>query len=66
MRTGGSASIGVVAKGVNVHATLSIGIVTGDVPRDGGVGTLRGLLEGDGTSDLGVSTENSDYGSVSF
>ena len=32
VRAGGSAAVGVVAKGVDVHATLSVGIVAGDVP----------------------------------
>ena len=52
VRAGGSAAVGVVTKGVDVHTTLSVGIVAGDVPGDGGVGTLRGLLEGNGTGDL--------------
>jgi|SRR5690242_5397116 len=30
--SGRSAAVGVVAEGVNVHATLSVGVVTGDVP----------------------------------
>lgn len=58
VRAGGSAAVGVVTEGVNVHTTLGVGVVTGDVPGDGGVSTLRGLLEGDGTGDLGVSTED--------
>jgi len=37
VRTGGCAAVGVVAKGVNVHTTLSIGVVASDVPCDGGV-----------------------------
>ena len=57
MRTSGGTTVGVVTKGVNVHATLGVGIVAGDVPRDGGLGTLGGLLESDGTGDLGVSTK---------
>lgn len=32
VRTGGGAAVGVVAKGVDVHTTLSVGIVSGDVP----------------------------------
>lgn len=32
VRTGAGAAIGVVSEGVDVHATLSAGIVTGDVP----------------------------------
>jgi hypothetical protein len=61
VRTGTRASIGVVAKSVNVHTTLSVGIVASDVPGNGGVGRLRGLLEDDGTRDFGVTSENSDY-----
>jgi hypothetical protein len=58
VRAGGSAAIGVVTEGVNVHTTLSVGVVAGDVPGDGGVSTFGGLLEGDGTGDLRVSTED--------
>jgi len=57
----GSAAIGVVAESVDVHATLSVGVVAGDVPCDGGLRVLVGLLEGDGSLDVGVSTEDSDY-----
>jgi hypothetical protein len=32
VRTGGSATVGVVTELVDVHATLSVGIVSGDVP----------------------------------
>ena len=56
----GSAAIGVVAESVDVHATLSVGVVAGDVPCDGGLRVLVGLLEGDGSLDVGVSTEDSD------
>lgn len=58
MRAGGGAAVGVVTVGVNVHATLGAGIMAGNVPADGRLGTLRGLLESDGTGDLGVSTED--------
>lgn len=58
MRTSRSAAIGVVAKGVNVETTLSIGVVAGDVPSDGSGSRLRLLLEGDGTANLGVTSEN--------
>lgn len=54
----GSAAIGVVTKGMDVHATLGIGIVAGDVPADSSGSRLRLLLEGDGTRDLGVSTDD--------
>ena len=61
MRASGGAAVGVVTKGVDVHTTLSVGIVTSDVPRDGGVGRLGSLLKGDGAGDLGVTTEDSNY-----
>jgi len=32
VRTGGSAAVGVVTEGVDVHTTLSVGIVSSDVP----------------------------------
>lgn len=61
MRAGRGATIGVVAKGVDVHATLSIGIVAGNVPGDGGGVRLGGLLEGDSAGDLGVTTDDANY-----
>ena len=60
VRSSARASIRVVTECVNVHATLSIGVVARDVPCNGGVGGLVGLLEGDGALDVGVTTENSD------
>jgi hypothetical protein len=60
VRTGRCAAIGVVTELVNVHATLSVGVVAGDVPCDGGWGALTGLFKGDSALDVGVSTENSD------
>jgi hypothetical protein len=32
MRTGARATVGIVAEGVNMDATLSVGIVAGDIP----------------------------------
>jgi len=61
VRARGRAAVGVVTKGVNVHATLGVGIVAVDVPRHGRLGALGGLLEGDGALDAGVTTENSDW-----
>ena len=60
MRTSGRAAIGVIAESVNVHAALSVGVVASNVPRDGGVGRLVSLLKGDGSLDIGVSTEDGD------
>jgi hypothetical protein len=57
--TSGSAAVGVVTELVNVETTLSVGVVAGDVPGDGGRGRLVSLLEGDGAGDLGVSADNS-------
>lgn len=59
VRTSGGAAVSVVTKGVNVEATLGVGVVALDVPRDSGGLGLGGLLEGDSASDLGVTTENS-------
>lgn len=56
---GGGAAIGVVTEGVNVHATLCVGVVASNVPCDGGWGGLGGLLEGDGAGDLGVTPNDS-------
>jgi hypothetical protein len=65
VRAGAGAAVGVVTKGVDVHATLGVGIVAGDVPGDLGVGGLGGLLEGDGALDVGVTTDDSDCTCVS-
>jgi hypothetical protein len=59
VRAGRGAAIGVVTKGVDVEATLGVGVIAGDVVGDGGRGTLRGLLEDDGAGDLCVSSEDS-------
>lgn len=59
MGTSGGATVGVVTELVNVEGTLSVGVVAGDVPADSGGSGLGSLLEGDGTGDLGVTTEDS-------
>lgn len=61
MGTSGGAAVGVVTELVDVEATLSVGVVAGDVPGDAGRGTLVLLLEGDGARDLGVSADNSNW-----
>lgn len=60
MRTSTGTTIGVVTECVNVHATLSIGVVASDIPGDGGGGGLIGLFEGNGSGNFGVTTEDSD------
>ena len=53
-------AISVVAELVDVHATLGVGVMAADVPRDGGGRTLGVLLEGDGALDVGVTTNDCD------
>jgi|SRR5687767_2904628 hypothetical protein len=60
VRASGGAAVGVVTEGVDVEAALRVGVVSGNVPRDGGGGVLVGLLEGHGAGDLGVTTEDAD------
>lgn len=62
MRARRSAAVGVVAKGMDVHAALGVGIVAGDLPRDSRGGVLVGLLEGHGALDVGVTAEDCDCG----
>lgn len=59
MRTGACATVGVVTELMNVHASLGIGIVAGDVVGDGGGCAFGGLLECDGALDVGVTSKNS-------
>jgi len=61
VRAGRGAAVGVVTKGVDVHATLGVGIVAADVPGNGGRARLGLLLKGDGARDLGVTTNDSDW-----
>jgi hypothetical protein len=61
MRSSGCAAVCVVTKLMDVHATLGIGIVTGDVPCDSGWRGFGGLLEGDGALDVGVTTDGCNY-----
>lgn len=60
VRPGGGAAVGVVAKGVDVHAALGVGVVAADVVGDVRLGILGGLLEGHGALDAGISTEDGD------
>lgn len=61
MRTSAGATIGVVTEGMYVQTTLSIGIVSADIPGDGSRCRLGLLLEGDGALDVGVTTEICNY-----
>lgn len=53
------ASVGIVSKLMNMHATLGTRIIACDVPANGCRGRLGRLLEGDGAGDLGVPAEDS-------
>jgi hypothetical protein len=57
--TSGSAAVGVVTELVNMHATLSVGVVASDIPCDGSWGRFGGLLEGNGPGDLRVTSDGS-------
>ena len=62
MRAGRGAAVGVVTEGVDVHATLGIGVVAGDIPDDLGGSRLGLLLEDDGAADLGVTPDDGNWG----
>jgi hypothetical protein len=57
----GRAAVGVIAKLVDMHATLSIGVIASDVPCDGGGGGLGILLESDGSGDVRVTSDGCNY-----
>lgn len=59
MGSSGCAAVGVVTELVDVHATLSIGVVALDIPCDGSRGALGILLESNGAGDLRVSSDGS-------
>ena len=59
MWAGAGAAVGVVTELVDVHSSLGIGIVASDVEGDGGWARLGGLFEGDGTLDVGVTSQDS-------
>ena len=62
VRSGRCATIGVVTKLMDVEATLSIGIISSNVPGDDGGGEFGILLEGNGALDLGVTSNGSNCG----
>ena len=61
MGASGCAAVGVVTEGVDVEATLGVRVVARDVKGDGGGVGLGGLLESDGSGNLGVTSEDSDW-----
>lgn len=61
MRAGRRAAVGVVAKGVDMETALSVGIVAGDVPGNGGGSRFGLLLKDDGAANFGVTSENSNW-----
>lgn len=61
--TSTGAAIGVVTELMDVEASLSIGIMTTEIPADGGRGVFIGLFESDVPGDLGVSSEDGNYSS---
>lgn len=61
VRTSRCAAVGVVTELMDVHATLSVGIVASDIPGDSGGGGLGLLLEGNGSGDLGVTSDGCNY-----
>jgi len=58
VRSGARAAVGVVTKGVDVHAALGVRIVAGNAPCNLGGGALVGLLKSHGALDVGVATQN--------
>ena len=62
MWSGTGTTVGVITKLVDVHASLGRCITAFDVIGNGGWGSLRGLLEGNGTADGGITAKYCDYG----
>lgn len=56
--TSGSASVGVVTKSVNVESSQGVGVITGDLPGDGGWLGRGGLLERHDTGNALVTSDN--------
>ena len=55
------AAVCVVTKLMDVHASLGIGVVAGDVPADVGWRGLGGLFESDSALDVRVTSEDSNW-----
>jgi len=62
MRPSRGTPISIIPVSVNMHAALSIRVVAGDVPGNGRLGALGGLLKGHGALDVGVATEDGNCG----
>jgi hypothetical protein len=60
MRTSWRAAVGVVAKLVDMKATIGVGIMAADIPWNGGGRSFIRLLKGHGASDVGVAMKDSD------
>lgn len=61
MRTSRGTAVSVVPELVDVEGPLSVSVVALDVPRHAGGRGFGLLLEGHGTSDLGVTAEDSHW-----
>ena len=61
MRTSRGAAVRVVAKLVDVHSSLGMGVVAGDVVGDSGGRGFGGLLESHDAGDFRVSSEDGDW-----
>jgi len=61
MRARRSASVGIVTKFVDVHATQGVRVIASDIVSDSGGRGFAFLRESDGSSDVGVSADESDY-----
>lgn len=59
--SGGCAAIGIVTELMDMHATLSIGVVASDVPCDRGRRGFGLLLKGDRPGDLRVTSHGCNY-----
>ena len=58
---GGCAAVGIISELMDVEATLGIGVVASDIPCNGGWGRLGRLLEGNGSRNLGVTSDGCNY-----
>ena len=55
------ASVGVVSEGVDVHATLRVGILASNIVLDGGWAILSLLLEDESAGDGRVAANDANY-----